>query len=333
MIKAIYSKYCNDEFVQLIHKTDLCDLIVSEDEIILLKNGNNVLINKYVDHPSRDLFSYSEKIKSNGYYNELFEYNKLYLNFKNSASDVGFRKNFFFKGDDRALFLSEPLYVDSNEINGTSVNLSREELEKLFDKDAYDSMYVIDRKGKVLFANNKKNGLVIDNKIIPSDEQIIKMELDSRIANYYISSSFNHNLATTENYKKAHTPKSIDEIRSFHIYGTDMLSFPGFSHMLLTSKNGNFNLQCFRIVFIKKDKFRLTYSQIPIIEPTIDDVLIYSNNEEIKYTWEPYCAFGRDASVLPNVSETKNAGNEQITSREKERKAKKLARVFGKNRK
>ena len=83
MIKAIDSNYCIGDFVQLMPYTDACQLIMSTDEILLLKVGNKVLVNKYTNHPNRYLFPYSDKEKNsiNSYsnnYNQLFEYNKLY---------------------------------------------------------------------------------------------------------------------------------------------------------------------------------------------------------------------------------------------------------------
>ena len=57
--------------------------------------------------------------------------------------------------------------------------------------------------------------------------------------------------------------------------------------MLLTVKNGKFDLKWFRIDFISKDKFKLTTSPIAVIEPTIDDVITYSSNYDIEYTPKP----------------------------------------------
>ena len=57
--------------------------------------------------------------------------------------------------------------------------------------------------------------------------------------------------------------------------------------MLLTVKDDKFDLKWFRIDFIEKDKFRLTSSPINIIEPTIDDVINFSRDNEIETTPEP----------------------------------------------
>lgn len=61
MIQAIDKKYCIGDLVQLMPYTDSCHLIVNANEIILLKVGSKILVNKYANHPSRNLFPYHEK--------------------------------------------------------------------------------------------------------------------------------------------------------------------------------------------------------------------------------------------------------------------------------
>ena len=121
MIKAIDKKYCIDNFVQLMPHTDDCQLIMSTDEIIFLKVDNNILINKYKNHPKRYLFPYSDfekhNTESSTNYNQLFEYNKMYLNYCGSISNFNFSKNYFFKGTNRALFYKETLDYDERKIN------------------------------------------------------------------------------------------------------------------------------------------------------------------------------------------------------------------------
>lgn len=284
MIKAIDKQYCIGNLVQLMPYTDACHLIVSADEIILLKVGDKVLVNKYVNHPSRNLFPYHEQEKNDWqHFTELFEYNKTYLTFRGSAG--GFHKYYFFKGSDRALWLEESLPVDARNVVFDSIELSRQEIEGLFDSSNYDSMYVIDKNGRILFARNDKDKICIGKKVIPSDDEIVEMELKSRKGDYNIARAINPENDTTEKYKKANTPKSIDEIRDFKVYGPFL--FSSYSHMLLTVKDGKFDLKCFRIDFIEKDKFRLTSSPISTVEPTIDDVIQFSSNHEIENTPEP----------------------------------------------
>lgn len=288
MIKAIDKQYCKNNLVQLMNTSNFCNLIVSDDEIILLKTGDTVLINKYVNHPNRNLFPFHENIKNDGYFNELFEYNKIYLNFIGKVGGYGFQKMYFFKGTNRALFLDEALQVDERVDEENVRELNREEIEKIFNSKNYDSMYILDRNGTIIYASNKKDGYVIKKNIIPSDKEIIKMELEDRIFKYNIARSINHGIDTQENYEQSHKSKMIDEIKDINIYGP--IGIKKYSDMLLTSKNGKFKLQWFKLDFIEKDKFKLTTSEIPIIEPTVDDVIKYSNNHEIEYTEEPSIA-------------------------------------------
>lgn len=342
MIKAIDKKYCIDNLVQLMPYTDVCHLIVSADEIILLKTGNGVLINKYAQHPSRYLFPFSEKEQNDwNHFTELFEYNKVYLDFRGSVGGFRFDKNYFFKGSERALFLEEPLPVDERNATMDSVELNRTEIEKIFDSDNYDSMYVIDRNGRILLAKNDKDKICIGKSIIPSDEEIIEMELRDRKGNYNIARALNPANDTHENYEKANAKKTIEEIENFKIYGPALLG--KYSHMLLTVKDGKFDLKWFRIDFISKDKFKLTTSPIAIIEPTIDDVITYSSNRDIEYTPEPTQPIKSFAEVhtdenqefatksvlaLMDDMESESKDNETPTE---EKGVKRLARIFKKN--
>lgn len=82
-----------------------------------------------------------------------------------------------------------------------------------------------------------------------------------------------------KNIENATMPKTIAEIRNFIVYGPT-----GFStcyNLLLTSKDGKFNLRWVKIAFIEKDKFKLTTEPISIIEPTIDDVIQFSDNQSL----------------------------------------------------
>ncbi len=272
MYKIIDSKYCNDNFVLIQEPTHSCHLIISKDEIIYLKTKDRVIIDKCLNKQNNFLFELPENQNNKENVNVLFEYNKTYLNFGCTLfGDYCFGQNYFFRGSNRALHLSSPLPINQLKTNNKEFELSREEIERIFDKNMYDTMYVLDVYGNILFANNRVNGLVVDKKLIPSDEEIIEMELEDRIDQYKISrliSSLNKN---QDNHVEAQTPKSIDKITNFNIYGSFL--FRTFSHMLLTVTNDKFNLKWFRIDFIGNNKFKLTISDIPVIEITVDDLL------------------------------------------------------------
>ncbi len=286
MIQAIDKKYCIGNLVQLMTYTSFFHFIVSTDEIIFLKVGDKVLVNKYDNHPNRNLFPYHEKEKNDWLqFTELFEYNKIYLNFRGSVEGFRFHKNYFFKDNDRALWLEEFLPVDESYGIEDSVELDRYEIEKIFDSSNYDSMYVLNRNGRISFARNDKDKIYIGKNVIPSDNEIIEMELRSRKIDYNIARIINPENGTTENYQKANSLKKIEEIRDFKVYGPAFLG--KYSDMLLTVKDGKFDLKWFRIDFIEKDRFKLTSSPISIVEPTIDDVIQYSSNNEIKNIDEP----------------------------------------------
>lgn len=282
MIKAIYSKYCTNDFVQLMPYTDVYQLIIDTEQIILLKDCDTVVINKFVDHPNRSLFPLSDSSTYrdgfNTHYNELFEYNKFYLNFRGSYVGYKLHKHYFVKGTDSALFLNEKLPIMNFNTGGKSQDLTREETEKIFDVNNYDSMYVIGDTGAILFAGNKKDGTVIKKRVVPTDDEIVNLELQKRISLHSMACSLNPSVDTTERRKEVYKPKTIDEIKNFTIYGYVMPN--KYTNMLITSKNGKFEVKWFDLNFIEKDKFRLTTRDVTIIEPTVDYVVNYTDDQK-----------------------------------------------------
>lgn len=341
MMKAIDKKYCKGNFVQLMHLSDTCNFIVSTDEIILLKSDGKVLVNNYTDHPNRFEFPFSEKNMTGSYYNELFEYNKPYLNFRGNIGGYGFGLDFFFKGTDRALLYDVPLPIDQRIAEENVVELTREEIESIFNKDSYDSMYVIDVNGRILFANNLKNGLVIEKSIIPSDEELIALDVKDRIYDQdmtKIARRIGHiddpdYDEETEIYPNIEV-RPLEEIKNLKLYGSAL--FDRYSHMLLTSKDGKFELKWFKLKFLEKDKFKMTYSPISIAIPTIDDVIHYSNNYDIEYTHDPVQRTSNMNDVSEQqekekIAETPVADEEKKEDTTEIKGVKKLARIFKRN--
>lgn len=301
MIKAIAKKYCKENLVQLMDLSDSCNFIVSADEIILLKNKGKIIINKYENHPKRFEFPYSEKTTTGRYYNELFEYNKPYLNFKANFGGYHFDMDYFFEDNDRAIYYNNPLPLDHSVAEEKVVELSRTEIEAAFNKDAYDSMYVLDVNGSIIFANNQKDGLIVNRNIIPSDEEIVDLDLEDRISQQEMTKiakqiihiddySYDKEL---EEYPTLE-PRPIDEIKDLKLYNSAMSD--RCSHLLLTSKDGKFKLKWFKIVFVEKDKFKMTYCSVPIVLPTIDDIIFYSNNNNIEFTRDPASPYSVNSS-------------------------------------
>ena len=149
----------------------------------------------------------------------------------------------------------------------------------MFNKDNYDGMYIIDKNNNILYAYNKINGLLIDKTIIPNEQQIKELELQDRINTYQTVRQMYYASFHDKPFPKIKPTnlKSIDEIKNYKIYGGLLYSF--YSHILLTTKNGKFNLQWFRIELVEKDKFKLTTTNIPINDFTVDTVLNYYKQE------------------------------------------------------
>ena len=313
-LKAIDEKYCKDNLVQLMTCTDCCQLIMDNDEILFLKTGNNILINKYINHPRRYSFPYSdnEKHYEDCYlkYNQLFEYNKEYLDFKGSFSGFNIRKMSFFKGSERALYTTTYLNSDDRNLVGEVAILPREVIERIFDGNEYDSMYVIDRNGDILYAKSKKDGHLIDRKLIPTEEEIIKSEYEDRISKRKIAKKSTGNFK--DNDLESIKPKTIEEINDYNIYGPCEISSNKYNHFLITSRNGKFEIKYFKLDYVGYDNFKLTCNNILIPEITIDDVINYSKNNEIRYTREPVI-IETDESIKKAISKISSDDLPQIS--------------------
>ena len=273
MYKIIDSKHCNDKYI-CVDQDNNNHFIVSTDEILYLHTKQKLLINKS-NLENYSMFSELDSV--------IFEYNKPYLDFIFSIHGYGAQQNYFFKGTDRALYVNQPLPIDErySYANQKFDILTRKEIEEIFNKDNYDAMYIIDVNGRILFANNKVNGLVIDKKIIPSDDEIIELDLNNRIGNYNISKVINNKIDNNKHYNKAYIPETIEKIQNIKLYGGFLLRT--YSNMLLTIKDDKFSLKWFRIDFLEKDKFKLTTSDIPVIVPTVDDIINYTREEEKRF--------------------------------------------------
>jgi len=305
MIKAIDEKYCKNNLVQLMPYSSQTQLITSADEIYFLKVGDKILINKYEKHPSRSLFPYSNKIKHSENYTQLFEYNKQYLNYRGSSSGFNIEQHYFFKGSNRALYLSDNLHLDDRKVEFNEQIMDRKSIKNIFNSDNYDSMYIVDRNGIIKFAKSKNDGIIIDKNIIPSNKQIIKLERDERLSKHHLVCAINETIDTAEKEKNARKYKSINDIHNLKIYGPFL--FSNYNDILITSKDGIFNAMWFRLDFVETNKFKLTTSPISIIEPTIDDVIDYCSNHTITKTSDPEVdeesKFSEVIKKIPNLND------------------------------
>ena len=283
MIEAIDKKYCIDNLIQLMPYTDEFHLITSANEIILLKTRAGILINKYSNHPSRYLFPFSDKEQCDqSHFTELFEYNKLYLNLRFSFKNYRIDKSYFFKGNNKALLFEESL--PTNEKYNIE-QLSRSEINEIFNSDNYDAMYIIDSTGNLLLAKNEKENLNINRFKIPDDEEIIKMELQLRQSDLINAYAISHTTYLSSDDYKVYKKKVIETVIEKQIEDIENFGICG-DTFLLTVKNDNFDLKQFRIDF-NKNKFKLSTKPIKIVEPTIDNVISYYKNNNITYTLDP----------------------------------------------
>ena len=263
MYKVIDSSQCNDNLVLRSMLPNYCCLIVSAEEIIYFREKNKVIIDKTLNYNNKPRFDYDSSIDFEEQTHILYEYNKQYLRLDYTwYGDSCLEQQYFFRGTNRALYLDNPIELYKTSTDSKVEILSREQIEQVFNKDMYDAMYIIKSNGTVNYCCNKTNGLVLDKKIIPSDDEIIKLSLKNKRTLVCDS--------TTDNIK-------IDDIENISIYGSPFCG--NYTDILLTVSNGKFKLRWFNIAFIKNDKFKLSTKEIPIKESTVDDLL----NFHIKY--------------------------------------------------
>ena len=281
MYKIINSNYCDDKFVMDTVGNFSNHFIVSTDGIVYLKIGDKDLIRD--DNNSENNF----RFEVSGVYRRevpiIYEYNKQYLDFVEDRIGIGAKQNYYFKGTNRALHVKDYLHIDERYTysENESHEMTRGKIEDIFNKDNYDAMYIL-AEGKLKYAYTKKDGLLLNDlvygeNLIPTDEQIIKLELEDRTFNNYIASAIRDDVSPKNNHVKKQEPKTIDEIKNLKLYGGFLRNFV---HMLLTVKNGKFNLMYFKIEFVEKNWFRLTTCSIPAIEPTVDDIINITREED-----------------------------------------------------
>lgn len=280
MYKIIDSNHCDDKFVMDTVGDFSNHFIVSPDGIVYLKIGNKEIIRDNNNSENNFRFEVS------GVYRRdvpiIYEYNKQYLDFVEDHVGMGAKQNYYFKGSKRALHVEDYLHIDERYTysENESYEVSRGKIEDIFNKDNYDAMYIL-AEGKLKYAYTKKDGLILNDlvygeNLIPTDEQIIKLELRDREFNYSIAKAIS-DAERMKYQKEEQKPKTIDEIKNLKIYGGFLRNFV---HMLLTVKNGKFNLMYFKIEFIEKGWFKLTTCQIPVIEPTVDDIINITRKED-----------------------------------------------------
>lgn len=288
LIKEINSGYCTDSSVQLM--PDFTDnlLIIDADKVLCFKEKELKI--------QPQIFE--------------FEYNKLYLNVRDTVHGVTIHENYFFKRREKSFYLDIPLKLDNKHTILNEIIMNRKEIEELFDSSNYESFYILDCNGIILYAKSKNDGVIIDRKIIPSDQEIIKMDRDNRIAKCKIAYAIN-GLSEPVSIQT----KSISQIKNFQIYGP-ILPTNMYSNIVITSKNQEFTAKWFKLDFVEQDKFRVTISEIPIILPlsTIDDVLEYVNNYTIGKTPEPILLETKESTKKTIESIPNNISSRTVVS-------------------
>ena len=200
MKKIIDKEYVKDNIAQLMMGTSDNEIVMDSDEILLLKVDGKVIINKYLTHKKRKDFPYADipmhEVNGVELYNVLFEVDRNYLVYELGDGQDNIIMNRFTKVQDDVLWNHEVAPIPDEDAFEVS-SYTREEMEKIFDSENYDALYIIDTMGKIMVASTKKDGAVITTEMLPSKE--IELEMRGKSAAIYGGLYPTHMMITVKN--------------------------------------------------------------------------------------------------------------------------------------
>lgn len=165
MIRTIEKENCMNDMIKYQNKYDYCNLIIGSEGVIFFKIGDNII----VDNLNNDLAQKE--------FNALFQYNKMYLSYNASKIGSEIKENYFLKGTEKSLYVSETLFIDEKSSEEQESILTRNEIEQLLDKTNFDSIFLMKRNGQCEYAYDRKSDLEYGNKIIPDSKNILLKEI------------------------------------------------------------------------------------------------------------------------------------------------------------
>lgn len=240
-------------------KMDTCfnRLIMNPTEITYLEMDGKIQINKCKN---------SANTKKG--YNIVYDYDQFYLDSGANIHGYSLSSHYFYGSLNRAFQLSNGIILDERYLKSkVKIDyLNREQIEHIFNPESYDSMYIL-CEGKILYAQNKVDGLVVDKKIIPSDEEIIEEECKGR------EFWFNIYRKPGETINKVKR-KELKDIHDLKLYAPAVPIFQEFVHTLITSKDNIFTVCHFGIKYKEENVFELKRQEIGIEVPTVYDFIM-----------------------------------------------------------
>lgn len=313
-IQVVSPEHCRDGVVQNWIKDAGTMLVVSPDGIVFFKKNDEIIINEFENYSNRYDFL-DNSIKKGYYFNCLFEYNKPYLVFRGGKANTILKM--FLKDGERTLCYTDSIMHSLGigaETKDEEIELTREEIESRFNKDAYDFMCLFFDNTNPIYIHSNNSNINFGNGFNFSDEEIISRDLIERQIKQELANSFRtDDKKLTEELKT----RPIEEIKDLKLYSSTI--FNKYAYLLLTAKDGVFSLIWFNIVFVEKDRFRLTYSVVPINIPTKDEIINYARNHEIEMmpdmTEEEFYFRNDEDKLIFGVLKMLDASQQIITGR------------------
>ena len=169
MIKAVNDNKIKNNLVLGKVYIDMDTLIINPREVMLLKVGNNIIKNKYVTGADRLNFPLCGEMKiDDSHYKMVFEKDMQYIHF-DGHRDFSLYSEYYTDIKNKTVRYNESTMINS--INKEEFELSYDEINNIFNPYNYDGMYILNTSGDVLSAYNRKDGIIIDNKIISDDDK------------------------------------------------------------------------------------------------------------------------------------------------------------------
>ena len=217
-------------------------LIMDSDGVLLLVKDGKILFDK---------FGYRRNKNEVGM---RFNYNKIYLIFKSSLveSDIMVR---VYMEDEFGSIVNEYCLEPKDEVE--EAILSRNFLMEnfSFDDKKMDGLYVIDLKKGVLSAQNGIDGVLLNNFVIPSDDEICEMEYEFQKQNHRL-----FNLIRGYDDGDLVVKKKIEDIKYYPI--VQGVYYHCQNYLYIMVKDGNFDIYFFEVVCMGKDKFKLVSRKV-----------------------------------------------------------------------
>lgn len=272
-ISKIDQEFIEDDKIRYVCEYNSSPMIIDSKEIIFL-DSNSLISKKPCDMEVYPVGSSNDVSGNYCHTIQEFKYNNLYIYSNRSIHGYQLKQLIFLTAKNGKTYCVEDTICTNEKAKIEFLNRNQLEGRFLFDELNFDSAYILNNDGKILYAQNRIDGKVIDNFAILSDDQII----ESEFANQFRQNIIIKGLLGLE--KTEVNRKSIDEIHDYILFGCQM---GGYQNIIITSKDNTIRAFEFKITMKSRDIFEYNTSELLLFD--IGNATNYlSSNLNIDYT-------------------------------------------------